>query len=494
MTEKSLLEQLMEYGASDFYPFHMPGHKRREIPDSFFFPDPYTIDITEIHGFDNLHHAEGILKESMDRAAKIYGAKKTYYLVNGSTCGILSAVCAFAEQGGKILMARNCHKSAYHGLILNRLSPRYVYPDFLASYGINGGIRPESIEAILKSEEIRAVFLVSPTYEGIVSDIGRISEIAHSYGACLIVDEAHGAHLPFGDLSGKFPKSALTCGADVVIQSLHKTLPSLTQTAVMHIQGNLVNQKKLEQYLSIFQSSSPSYIFMAAMERCIQYMAQDGRKEMAHYGERMESFFEKTRELRFLKVMDRKVCGRKSVYDWDMSKIVVSTMGITSLNGEILGDILRQKYHLEMEMCAPDYVVAMTSLMDTKEGLDRLAAALLEIDRGIQACNGVRHPGQETKEDSASLCPKAAVKLSLAEALESGEEKVPLSKAQGRISKEFVYLYPPGIPILAPGEEITGEIIGKMKEYRDMGLPVQGLEDPSLSTILTVAKGHKIML
>lgn len=489
--KESLLEKLKKYGESDFYPFHMPGHKRRELPDGRMgrFPDPYSIDITEIDGFDNLHHAEGILKESMERAAEIYGADRTYYLVNGSTCGILSAICGCTDWGGRILTARNCHKSAYHGLILNRLIPEYLYPQYLEEYGINGGIFPEDVRKALErnrrsgEEKIRAVLIVSPTYEGIVSDVAAIAAIAHEYGIPLIVDEAHGAHLPFAAPGSVFPESALNKGADVVIQSLHKTLPSFTQTAVLHIKGELADREKIERYLGMFQSSSPSYLFMAAIERCILYMNQDGRKEMEQYEIRMNDFFRETEKLQVLKVLDRRVVSEPSVYDRDLSKIVISVKNAADLSGEALGDILRKKYHLEMEMCAPEYVIAMTSLMDTEEGLSRLLKALFEID-------GTLEPSfPETEQEMPlSRLQKAVQKLSPAEAADRQGKRITLSESAGAVSKEFIYLYPPGIPILAPGEQITEEILAQTEWYRKTGFSVQGLSDPDLSSIITVAK------
>lgn len=497
---ENLLEKLIEYGKSDFYPFHMPGHKRQDVKDSFKggFPNPYFIDITEIDGFDNLHHAEGILKESMERSAEIYGADRTYYLVNGSTCGILSAVCGCTDCGGKILIARNCHKAAYHGLILNRLEAEYLYPQFLEKYGINGGIRPEDVRAILEKNQkeadgkksgkkrIQAVLVVSPTYEGIVSDIRAVADIAHEYGIPLIVDEAHGAHLPFAKREGKFPKSALESGADVVVQSLHKTLPSFTQTAVLHIKGKLADRERIERYLGMFQSSSPSYIFMAAMERCIRYMDRDGRMEMEQYERRMEQFYESLKTLKVLKILGRTVISEPSVCDWDLSKIVVSVGTAENLNGEKLGELLREKYHIEVEMCAPEYIIAMTSLMDTREGLSRLSNALLEIDGMLQEISGRNY--ERKKKLCLSELPRAVQTFSMANAVEMGGEKISLPESADRTSKEFIYLYPPGIPILAPGEKITEEILERVSWYQKAGFSVQGLSDKSLSSIITVAE------
>jgi len=212
--EVPLLERLSTYAASDAYPFHMPGHKRQVKMGITSVPNPFSVDITEIDGFDNLHHAEDILKESMNSAAAVYGADRGWYLVNGSTCGILAAIAAAVKPGEKILMARNSHKSAYHAVVLNQLEPVYLYPEEVPEFQIPGGIEPEQVErALLEHPEIRAVFVTSPTYEGIVSDIQGIAATAHRHGAALIVDEAHGAHLPFGD-GNYFPDGALQEGAD----------------------------------------------------------------------------------------------------------------------------------------------------------------------------------------------------------------------------------------------------------------------------------------
>jgi len=289
-----LIDRLKEYGKSDFYAFHMPGHKRQEELGITLFPNPFSVDITEIDGFDNLHHPEGILKESMERAAAVYGADRTYYLVNGSTCGILAAISSAVSDGKKLLMARNSHKSAYHAAMLNRMETEYIYPEIIEESGIQGGIEPGELRRILEADKenrIGAVFLTSPTYEGIVSDIKSLAEIVHERGIPLIVDEAHGAHFAFYEGEGEnrqtgrlFPRSALHCGADLVIQSIHKTLPSLTQTAVLHLKEGIADRERLEFYLRIYQSSSPSYVMMASIDNCIEYMAGEGRKRLGKLG------------------------------------------------------------------------------------------------------------------------------------------------------------------------------------------------------------------
>ena len=233
-----MLEQkLNELEQSDIYPFHMPGHKRAFLP----FANPYAIDITEIEGFDNLHHATGILQEAQQKAADLYGAKKTYYLVNGSTCGLLAAISAAVPRGGKILVARNCHKAVYHAMYLRQLVPVYLYPEDTA-YGIQGQVTPQMVRKQLEqTPDIRAVVITSPTYDGVVSDVQNIADIVHAYGIPLIVDEAHGAHFGF---SPEFPENATRLGADAVIMSVHKTLPAFTQTALLHLCSDRIAEKK----------------------------------------------------------------------------------------------------------------------------------------------------------------------------------------------------------------------------------------------------------
>ena len=507
--QPGLLERLTEYAGSDAYPFHMPGHKRREITDGIpgGFPDPYGIDITEIDGFDNLHHAEGILKDAMDEAAAIYGTDRSWYLVNGSTCGILSAVFATTENGGKILTARNCHKAVYHAICLNRLEAEYLYPEEITEFGINGGIRAEDVRKALEKDamhcagnsgdvrgkitKIQAVLITSPTYEGVVSDIRVIADVAHEYGIPLIVDEAHGAHLEYADQCHSFPKSALEYGADIVIQSLHKTLPCFTQTAILHVKGKLVDQDRISRYLSMFQTSSPSYLFMAGMERCIRYMDGDGRNEMVRYEERLEHFMERMEGLQVLEVLDREICGKyRTVAGWDPSKIVVSTMRAEDFHGEELAETLRRKYHLEMEMTAPEYVIAMTSLMDTEEGFERLGTALLEIDGALR-----RRTESGRKEKAASETPEGLEskvshpvrRMLICEAMDADTERTAFQDTVGKVSAEFVYLYPPGIPIIAPGEVFTDAIVEKIMAYKAAGLLVQGPADPDADVILTLS-------
>ena len=491
--EELLINRLKAYKDSRIYPFHMPGHKRLQLGgikgetarSGMDFPNPFFVDITEVEGFDNLHHAQGILKQSMEWAARVYGADRTWYLINGSTCGILASVCGCTRPGGHILMSRNCHKAAYHAAYINHLRTSYVYPQDLPGLGIQGGILPEDVEKALEEHrDIQAVFIVSPTYDGVVSDVSKIADIVHRKGIPLIVDEAHGAHFRFGEW---FPDSALDMGADAVIQSVHKTLPSLTQTALLHIKGNYVNSRNIERYLSIFQSSSPSYVFMASIENSIFVMDRMQRErdsvQMKEYEAHLMDLRRRLASMKNLRLVDRDIVGMGGVWDLDVSKIVVSTRG-TALSGADLSSILREKYHLEMEMCGADYVTAITTVFDSPEGLQRLGDSLEEIDADVTGTPGSREDGP------AVYGMRAQAQCCLREAMESPSRPVLLKGSEGKISAEFVYLYPPGMPILAPGENIARNILDVIEEYIKKGLPIQGPEDESLET-LRVLSGER---
>ena len=296
-----LFDKLANYGNSGIYPFHMPGHKRQKTVDF----NPYKIDITEIEGFDNLHHAEGVLLEAQKKAEKLYGSEESHFLINGSTAGILSAVSACAKK--TVLIARNCHKAVYHAALIRNLDVYYVYPEIQEEFMLNGGINPADVERSLEEHpEIEAVVITSPTYDGIVSDVKRIAEIAHAYGKPLIVDEAHGAHFGF---SKYFPENSVHLGADIVIHSLHKTLPSYTQTALIHINGKLVDRQKVRMFLQMYQTSSPSYILMAGIDECIRYVEEQGTDAFDKFAERLDRIYKRAKEFRSIHLVDESIVG-----------------------------------------------------------------------------------------------------------------------------------------------------------------------------------------
>ncbi len=488
----TLYEKLKNYSSSDYYGFHMPGHKRNE---AFAEAAPSCeIDITEIEGFDDLHHADGVLREAQDRAAALYGAEETHFLINGSTAGILSGILGVTDKGDSILVARNCHKSVYHAIDLNELEPVYLYPEFNRDTQLNMEISVQDVRESLEAyPQIRAVVIVSPTYDGVVSDVAAIAEAVHEKGLPLIVDEAHGAHFGFHPY---FPENSNRAGADIVIHSLHKTLPSLTQTALIHINGSLVSRRKVRKYLRMLQSSSPSYVLMASIDSCIHLLEEKMEELFLPYIcdlDRTRAALGKMKSLRLIPA-DTSGSEASASDRYDCSKIIISTKE-AGISGRELYDLLLERYHLQMEMKAGTYVVAMTSLADRPEGFERLIHALAETDQRLSVCpppSGSSQPSPGIRElaetgrrvrgrQTASAVKReeegheAAIQTEVQE--RPGVRKIPQIEAAGYISLEYVYLYPPGIPIIVPGELITEAAVRFLDGYARAGYTLEGPEE-----------------
>lgn len=458
-----LFDQLEEYGRGETYPYHMPGHKRRcwgKLPEEM-----YRRDITEIDGFDNLHQPEEILKELQEHAAALYGAEESFYLINGSTAGILSAVSAALPAGGHILMARNCHKAAYHAVYLRNLSVSYLYPQLVEGYDISDGISPKQVrEALEKERDIGAVLIVSPTYEGRISDIRGIAESVHEKGIPLIVDEAHGAHLGF---TSDFAENSCRAGADLVVHSVHKTLPSLTQTALLHVNGKLIDRKLLCRFLHIYQSSSPSYLLMASIDNALRYVEEIGDEAFASFAANYKKLLvglSVCKRLRFLPLEEKRQ---------DIGKLLISTK-MTDMSGKELYDILLKKYHLQLEMAAETYALAMFTVNDAEEGYERMLSALLQIDEALteKAESNRQRAVLYTQSEMSS----SDVLIPLSRAWDMPKSYVSLRDSADCYAGEFVNLYPPGIPLLVPGEQITCRMIADIQRYLERGLKVQGIE------------------
>ncbi|MCD8077354.1 MAG: aminotransferase class I/II-fold pyridoxal phosphate-dependent enzyme [Lachnospiraceae bacterium] len=483
-----LYDQLVKHAENGAYPMHMPGHKRNGAWLSM--ENPYLLDITEIEGFDDLHAPEGILREGMERAARLYGADESWYLVNGSTAGILAGIAASTQPGDTVLVARNCHRSVYHALMVNRLEPVYLYPPVEPDWGLWGSVRPQDVEEALEKAErkISLVVITSPTYEGILSDVKTIAEICHAHGVPLLVDEAHGAHLGFSGESpaestdagvspaavetqgGKlsFPAGAVSAGADLVVQSLHKTLPSLTQTGLLHRRGERVSGERVKECLDIYQTSSPSYILMASIDRCLELLEPENRGWLKAWEDRLRGFYLPARRLRGLRVL----ADSPAFFARDLSKLVISTRG-TGHTGPELAERLRRPYGFEPEMTSTDYVIAMTGAGDTWEAMARFTESILEIDDRWMWESETKIEAQELHGmwDDFRACPRR----SLWEARLTEGRTVPLNReALGAISRDFVYAYPPGIPILAPGEEITESVLSAVTLCEEKGLRLRG--------------------
>ena len=453
----NLQEKLEEYYNKDYLPMHMPGHKRNvELLEEKL---PYKIDITEIDGFDDLHHAEGIIKNIEDKARKIYKSKRSFILVNGSTCGILAGIRSVVDFGDKVLVARNCHKSVYNAIEINGLNPIYMLPQ-IGKGGIDRNIDSKQVEEKLKeNNDIKLVILTSPTYEGIISDIEAIVDIAHKYNVPVLVDEAHGAHLRF--INDICDKDALNAGADIVIQSLHKTLPALTGTALLHIQGDLVKEENVARELSIFETSSPSYILMSSIEECLDIIENRGKKLFEEYQNNLKYFYNETKNFKNLKILGNEI-ENKDYYDF--GKIVIKT-NKTNITGKELICILRKEYKIELEMSSINYALAMTSICDSRENFERLLDALKKIDRSLEQ-------KEEVYNNYDIILPKK--EISILEAIKNtNSEFKDYNELKGKISKEYIWVYPPGIPLITPGEIIDDDIIRKIREFGKAGIEVR---------------------
>jgi len=453
-----LVDKLTEYGMSDYYPYHMPGHKREPIKG--FPQEILSVDITEVEGFDNLHQAEGILLDAQKRAATAYGAEESYYLINGSSCGILGAISAAVPFGGHLLIARNCHRSVYHGAYLRRLKLSYLYPKVDAEFGICEAITPDQIQQSLKADpSIQAVLIVSPTYEGRIADIAAIARIVHQEGIPLIVDEAHGAHLGFEE---HFAVNSSRLGADLVINSTHKTLPAMTQTALLHCNGSLIDRDILRRYLRIYQSSSPSYVLMASIDQAIQIAREEPERFCSFYNNWI-NMLEKLNKLNNIKVLPG-MDTPPNVHD--IGKLILSVKH-TNVSGKQLVDILREKYHLELEMACETYALAMFTVADTKEGYERMIQALSEVDGQLQSdfCGNAAEEPLLVLEQKLPFC----------QAWNYQKKWIPLEEAAGCVVGGFLHLYPPGTPIAVPGEILDSAVVQKIQNCLLAGLEVSGL-------------------
>ncbi len=464
---ETLYDKLKQYAGDGYIPFHMPGHKRNA--KKFGMGDELSRDITEIDGFDDLHYPQGIIREIEEKAAKIYGTRSSFYLVNGSSSGILAAVSATVQADKAIVAARNSHKSVYNGITVNHLTPYYLYPEVL-EFGIMGEIKAKQVEQALLETGSRVVLITSPTYEGIVSDVETIAEICHKNRAVLIVDEAHGAHFAF---HSEFPKNAVQCGADIVIESLHKTLPCYTQTAILHVNSERVDLEKIKRFCSIYQTSSPSYLFMGGINQCIDYMISDeGKKENQIYLQELNKFRKNLKKLKNIKLMDGKS------FDYDISKIVLCCKG----RGTFLYKELLEEYQVQLEMAADDYVIAMTSIGDQPEWYEILYNALTKIDVELESQGCITNIYNQERYDII----KAEIDMKPSEALESDGELVDWSTCVGRTAQEIIYAYPPGVPLVYPGERFTEELVTRIGENRQAGITIKGFTDGTGEKVLCI--------
>lgn len=458
--KRYICEGLAEYLSKDRKPWHMPGHKRKNFIEDLDEKAGIDMaaflkcDVTEVSGTDDLHHPEEMILNSQQQLAEIYDTYASYYMVNGSTGGILSAIGAVAECGkkagnNKIIIARNCHKSVYNGVKLFGLQQVIVEPEYVEldegykSY-IYGGITSQQIESLVEQhQDICAVVITSPTYEGVVSDVAAIKKVLESYGIPLIVDEAHGAHLPFMDGVGQLPSSAVSLGADIVVQSLHKTLPALTQTAVLHVNNEMLLEG-VKKYLSVFMSSSPSYPMLCSMEQAVvgswEIKQRDGYEEYLNI---LRTFRENISKLKNIKLLEKTNC--------DETRIVL----YGNWSGEVLAKRLRELGNIEIEMSGVNYVVLISTYMDEPEDFAHLERTIKLLDGELDSEQLLVGEKQEVVEITFS--------------------KEQLYGLVGKVAADNIYVYPPGSYIVAAGEEITKETVDKLIQLKASGKRIVGI-------------------
>lgn len=485
----SIVKFLLSHKDCNPVSFHMPGHKGSRLYRRFGYDDflecMVDCDITEIWGADNLFQPEDIIAATMERYRKMYEVRKSYLLVNGSSGGLIAAMMASVHPNKKIIMARNCHKSIFNGLTLGGISPVYIYPQLIEEFGISGEIMPEDVKKALEEEpEAEAVIIPSPNYYGICSDIEKIAEIVHSYGKVLIVDQAHGAHLKFfGDFLGReasgLPPSAEECGADIVINSTHKTLASFTQSAIMNVTSDRVDLRFLEDKLQAVESTSPSYLLMASMDISLQLLENHGEELMREWHENLTGFYERAKNIKGLKIVNT-----GSNMDWTKINLDMSQCEIS---GHELEGLLLAK-NIFVELVTGNIVMCMTGIGNTSDDFDRLLEVLEEISSNyIKASEKGKNDGEggmlslieeehEREERLVQLSRLTAKKAKL-HSIPLKKEYVPIQEAAGRICASSIIPYPPGIPLICPGEEIEAETAEYALSLKKTGEKVIGLTE-----------------
>ena len=457
--------------------FCIPGHRYENGAPSdlsaLWGDEVFKTDLTETPLTDDLHDAQGPILDAQKLSSELWGADSSYFLVNGSSCGIQAMIMTCSGEDHSICIARNAHKSAFAGLVFSGARPVYAYPN-TTEYGFYGGIDPKEIDLILsESPDCKAVLIVSPTYHGVLSDIKAIADVCHSHGAALLVDEAHGSHLYFSD---NLPKGALQSGADACVQSIHKTAGALTQSSLLHVKGGLINRRLLESNLRLVQTSSPSYLLMSSLDAARKELALNG-KEMAEKAlELSRHARKKIKIINGLKCAGRELVGTCNIFDMDETRLVISAQEI-GISGFELKEMLFCKHNIDVEFADDKSIVAIITYANSKEDIDVLINALESIAKGRE------------KKQTNTACkpiPRAEYAISPRKAYFSESTQLDFDKALGKISAEMIAPYPPGIPVLYPGEIISKDIQDLLINHKKNKGRMHGPSDPSLDTISVI--------
>lgn len=481
-----LFEALRDYIRKDMAPFHTPGHKQGSSIDPELLDlvgrNVFRIDLTELPEVDNLHDPDGVIRDAQALAAQAYGVDHTFFLCNGSTSGNDTMILSVCDPGDKIIIPRNAHKSILGGIILAGAVPIYVQPTWDVELGIAHGITPDSVEAALVANpDAKAVVLVHPNYYGGVVDIAAIADIAHRYGKPLLVDEAHGPHLHFHP---DLPLSATAAGADMVVQSTHKIISGMTQASMLHVRDGFVDVKRVHNVLQLLQSTSPSYVLLASLDCARRQMALHGKELLDRTIALAESARTRLNAIPGIHCFGREICGTPGLYDLDVTKLTIQVSGL-GLAGFDAIDLLNERFGIQSEMATLYNVLEIVTIGNTERDLDRLVDAVRTLSEEAHA-KGIRIP-DAWENPPLPWLPEAV--LSPREAFFAPVRRIPFQESPGQICAEIISPYPPGIPILAPGERITREHVEYLQLIHAHGAFINGPEDVRLATIKVVDQG-----
>lgn len=458
---------ISDYRAKKRISFSMPGHKGN---GSFDGNDIFKNDVTELDDTDNLLSPVSYIAESQKKLSEIYGTVSTHYMLNGSTGGIYAMIFLAAGEGDKIIVDRFCHKSVISAIILCGAEPVYAVPEYNYRLGISGGMKPETIENAVKAcPDAKAVIITSPSYYGTVSDISAISRIVHNSDMMLLVDEAHGAHF---HISEELPKSAVSLGADLAVQSVHKTLGALSGGALLHICTEKIPKWRIEEVLSLVQTSSPSYGVLSVLENAV-YESFNFEKKYKAVISQIGKSREEVNKLGKAYWCGSDLCGSCGIFDIDKTRIVINFSRL-QISGYAVSKILREKHKIEAEMADENNIVLIATPFNTVSHIKVLERAIVSITKGI--------PAAVNKKGLFGM-PDFTIRISPRKAYMSPWETIDMSEAEGRIARRVVCKYPPGIPVLVSGEEITAAHIKYITDAVEAGAAVSGIEDDYKITV-----------
>ncbi len=483
--EVPLLTAMQRYVAEGVLPFHTPGHKQGKgmhpALAKIMGRSSLALDLALMEELDDLHEPHKCIKQAQDLAAELYGADHSFFMVNGTTGGIYAMILTVAGPGDKILVPRNAHRSIIGGIILSGAIPVFMRPEVDNELGLAMGVTPETVENMLADHpEAKAVLIINPTYYGVATDLKRIVDIVHSYNIPVIVDEAHGPHLKF---SPHLPLQAMDAGADICAQSTHKIIGALTQCSLVHCREGIVNVPRLKAMLQLVQSTSPNYILMASLDVARMQMATEGPALLSKAIELAEWARQEINKIPGLYCFGQEKIGQPGVFHLDPTKLTVTVKGLR-LKGAEAEHILRHRYKVQVELSNIYNVLFLITLGDSMIEVSRMVEALRMM---AEKCGGHNDFSALTDVYSNIQYPTPPVQaISPRDALFGRTRKVPFTESAGLICAEIVTFYPPGIPLLCPGEYVTEEIISYCMRLQEVGMHISGPEDYTLKTIKVV--------